>query len=625
MNFEPINLDKLDEYDVVCCDFETTGLNWRKDKPFGVAIAAFGQGAGYSGYFDLRDRPRVLETLRAKMPRVKRFVNHHAKFDAHIAKTAGIELPFNKIECTMVRAALIDEHLSAYNLDHVAKKYIGRGKDDTVYEKLAELFGGKPTREAQIRNLHRAPAKVAATYATPDAEIALLLWQWQEKEIERQELGQIWAMERELTSVLVDVERGGVPVDADLARTKLKVIVPERQKIIDQLVKKYGKKYGIDDKVFNSPKQKRQLFEVKEQDGRYYVGKVLLETTEAGAPSIDADVLRKLAELGDDRATLIHRAQKLDKAKQFLENHILGHLEGDRVYPNYNQTKSEFGTGTGTGRFSIEDPALQQIPKRDKEMAEIVRPCFVPEKGQDWCCADWEQFEFRWFAHYAQDPGINRTYQENPDSDFHKTTADLTGLPRNPRYAGDANAKQINLGLVFGMGQGKLAAEMGLPFTVENMVVGGESKEVLKAGPEAKEVFERYHSAIPGVQKILRQASSIAKSRGFVRTAMGRHLRFPGGKFTHKAGGLVFQGTSADCCKVKFIELYHNGHKQGRFRLMLSVHDEFDTSIPKGDMKTRAEIKKRLETFDGVATPIKCDIPIRSDVNIGINWYEASK
>jgi DNA polymerase I-like protein with 3'-5' exonuclease and polymerase domains len=325
----------------------------------------------------------------------------------------------------------------------------------------------------------------------------------------------------------------------------------------------------------------------------------------------------------DERAIMIHKMQKLDKARQFLEGHILGHMEGDRVYPNYNQTKTERGTGTTTGRFSMEDPALQQIPARDKEMAEIVRSCFIPDSGQNWLCADWKQFEFRWFAHYVNDRELNKAYETNPETDFHKVTADLTGLPRSPRFAGDPNAKQINLGLVFGMGQGKLAAEMGLPFTTEMRLMNGEEKEVYIAGPEARAIFQQYHGSIPGVKTLLQQASSIAKSRGYVKTVLGRRLRFPGGKFSHKAGGLVFQGTSADCAKLKMIELYHNGHKQGDFRLLLSVHDEFDLSAPK-KFKS-GKVKKILETFDGEKCPILCRIPILSDVSTGPNWYEASK
>lgn len=627
MRFKPINLDKLDEYLVVCGDFETTGLNWRKDKPFGIALAALGTepGVGYSGYFDLRDQPRVLEVLRAKLPRVRKFVNHHAKFDAHVARTAGIVLPFNRIECTMVRAALINEHEQAYNLDFIAKKYIKRGKDETIYQKLAELFGGKPTRDAQIKNLHRTPANVASTYAIPDAEIALELWAWQETEIEAQGLGKIWTLEKELTSVLVDVERGGVPIDEERTRRELARVLPERERVVAALMKKYGGN-GIDEKVFNSPKQKRQLFGVEERGGRHYIGPVLLETTGGGAPSIDADVLRLLAEThGDERAQLIQKAQKLDKAKQFLENHILGHLEGDRVYPHFNQTKSEFGSGTTTGRFSIEDPALQQIPARDKVMAEIVRSCFVADKGDEWLSLDYKQFEFRIFAHYVDDPRLIKAYQDNPDTDFHQITADLTGLPRNPRYAGDVNSKQVNLALVFGQGKGRLAQQLGLPYTIEMATFGGEVREVMKAGPEVEAVFNKYHEAVPGVQRILKQASSIAKSRGYVRTAGGRHIRFPGGKFTHKAAGLVFQGSAADSMKSKMIEMYHNGHKQGDFRILLSVHDELNFSVrdPSGELTSR--IVRCYNDYSGPDCLTPYRVPITSDAGKGENWYAASK
>jgi DNA polymerase-1 len=266
----------------------------------------------------------------------------------------------------------------------------------------------------------------------------------------------------------------------------------------------------------------------------------------------------------------------------------------------------------------MQDPALQQIPARDVEMAEIVRSAFIAEKRQKWLCADWKQFEFRWFAHYVNDPQLNKAYYDDPETDFHQIVANLTGLPRKPRFAGDPNAKQINLGLVFGMGEGTMAMEMGLPYEM------GDSGYAI-AGPEAKKIFAQYHAAIPGVRSLLQKASGVARSRGHVMTAMERHLHFPGKKFVHKAGGLVFQGTSADCAKLKMIELYHNGHKQGDYRLLLSVHDEFDFSIDPRNTTKIAEIKKRLETFDGVECPIECRIPILSDVSIASNWYEASK
>lgn len=200
--------------------------------------------------------------------------------------------------------------------------------------------------------------------------------------------------------------------------------------------------------------------------------------------------------------------------------------------------------------------------------------------------------------------------------------AEITGIPRNPRYAGDANAKQINLGLVFGMGRGEMAYQMGLEYASHRDKTGREWK---RAGPKANAIFDSYHSAIPGVQKLLDQAASIARSRGYVQTVMGRHIRFPGGKFTHKAAGLVFQGTSADCMKWKMVELEPVCEKEG-WRMLLSVHDELDFSVPpKQEKHARTVIKKHLETFDGKECPIFCRVPIRSGIEFGANWFDASK
>jgi DNA polymerase-1 len=358
----------------------------------------------------------------------------------------------------------------------------------------------------------------------------------------------------------------------------------------------------------------------KEQP-QWWVGSVLLEKTDGGQPSMNKDALMELAKRGDKRAGAIVSVRKYEKSRQFLEGHILGFEYKGRVYPNYNQGKSDTGAGTGTGRFSINDPALQQMPKRDEDIAEIVRSCFLPEKGEDWCCADWEQFEFRVFGHYVKDPKIMEAYNNDPKTDYHQIVSNLTGIPRKPRYAGDANSKQINLGLVFGMGQGKLAQEMGLPYTahVKN------NKEYLVPGPEAVAVFEKYHDAIPGVKVLLDKAASIARNRGYVKTIMGRHIRFPNGQFTHKAGGLVFQGTSADCMKLKMVELHPIAKREG-FRLLLSVHDELDASMPRKYSKRQSLLmKENLEIFDGVRCPIKLDIPILSSVKLGPNWWEACK
>lgn len=617
-----INLDRLDQYPLVSIDVETTGLYWYKDQIFGIAVAAWVEGLGIvSGYYDIRDKPQVITTLREAVPKVKWLVNHNLKFDANFLANLGIHVPLDRIECTSVRAALINEHEHSFGLDELAKKYLSAAKVD-IYPELAAMFGGKPTREAQIKNLHRAPASLAGRYAVEDPVLAIRLWQWQEEEIARQGLGRVVCLERDVLAILIQMERHGVRVDEQRAHDSM-VLVGDKVKVAHaDLCQLAGKPVNA-----NSPKQMQAMLGVNKvitPDGHEWrtdTG-VLLPMTDAGGPSIGKDTLMVLAGQGDKRAEQVLTLRKMIKANSFLKDHILGHAVDGRVYPNYNQTRGDNDLGTGTGRFSINDPALQQIPARDGDIAEIVRSCFLPEPGHLWCCGDWAQFEFRWFAHYTKDPNILEAYRNDPDTDYHQIVSDITGIPRKPRFAGDANSKQINLGMVFGMGKGKMAYEMGLDFTVRR---GEDGREWFNAGPKAEEIFNTYHSSIPGVSQLLSKASSIAKSRGYVETIMGRHLRFPGGKYTHKAGGLVFQGTSADCMKQKMVELWPICKNEG-IEMLLTVHDELDFSMPMGEApRQMARVKEVLETFDGERCPIKCRVPIKSSVELGANWYEASK
>jgi hypothetical protein len=100
-----------------------------------------------------------------------------------------LELPIEKLDDTVTRACLINEHEREYSLDYLARKYLGAKKDDSMYARLAEQFGGRATRNVQMRNIAAAPSEVVAPYATQDAALVLALWRWQEREIERQGLG----------------------------------------------------------------------------------------------------------------------------------------------------------------------------------------------------------------------------------------------------------------------------------------------------------------------------------------------------------------------------------------------------------------------------------------------------
>lgn len=613
-----MNYPSLRDYPLVVPDVETTGLNWWQDKIFGIAISV----ADRDMYFDVRRNPEVLEWLAEEIPRVRWLSNHNNKFDWHFMREAGIHYPEDRTDCTMIRTALIDEHRLTYDLDSVGKDCIGRGKDGDIYQDLANLFGGKPTKAAQIGNLPRAPFELAARYAKQDTRTAYDLWWWQKEQIAAQDLGRVVELERRLLPVVVRMEQGGVRVDVDRAEQAVKDIDLKAVRLQKDLDRMAG--FAVNP---NPSKSIRNLFnptKVTNDEGVTYwqtsCGTVL-NSTPAGAPCLDADALRNIK---NPAAGQILTLRKLYKARDtFLKGHVLSNHHNGVIHANINQTKSEGDVGTGTGRLSINAPALQQIPKRDKDMALIVRSIFVPDYHHEWVCNDWAQMDFRIFSHYVQDAKILAMYRGDPDTDFHKLAADMTGLPRSARFAGDPNAKQINLGLVFGMGKGRLAEEMGLPYTVEPNGRGGTW---LKPGPEAEAVFEQYHSAIPGIGDLLKDASSVAKRRGYVKTMMGRRIRFPRGQYTHKAGGLIFQGTAADALKQKMIELddFIQSEGSGDIRFLLNVHDEFDFSIAPGREDLRREVNRIVTAF-GPDDAMPLRVPVRTDQGRGPDWWEASK
>lgn len=625
---------------VVAVDFEATGVQWWKDEVYGVGIA-FREGFEVRKmYFDLR-YPEARAWMETALLEAKLWVNQYIKYDVHMAREGGFRHRRERISCTMIREALIDENKYEYGLDTLGMKYLNRTKEEP-WGVLATMFGGAATKDVQIRNMVNAPEGIVAPYAATDAELALLVWEAQEKVIDQEGLRRVYDLEMRLLRVLIDCEHRGVRVDLDRAQQahrQLNKQVWEIQKRLDRAV---GRPVNA-----NSPDQTKAILGVhRAADGYWYTGDNLrLESNDptkaqikaalaAGEPpprqgSAKLDSI-KMQQCKIPEAQMIVDIRGLMKARDtMIEQYMLNMNVGGYVHANFNQTRTEDGNGIYTGRISISEPALQQIHKRNKVMAAIVRACFVPdneyggEPEDEWWCFDWSQKDFRVFAHFLNDIRINAEYSRDPNMDFHKLVANITGLPRDrDQKTGGANAKQINLACVFGMGAGELAKQCNLPYTVS-------TKGYLIAGPEAKAMFGKYHSNIPGVRKLQNSVESVAKSRGHIVTQLGRRIRFPHGHGAHKAAGLLYQATAADAMKLKACELFELFEAQPDYtgRLLCLVHDEFDNSVRPWarDTSFAADVKALLERFDGTQTPMQYRVPILADFGFGNSWWEASK
>ena len=117
---------------------------------------------------------------------------------------------------------------------------------------------------------------------------------------------------------------------------------------------------------------------------------------------------------------------------------------------------------------------------------------------------------------------VIEAYQNDSNSDFHQTVADMAQIPRS-------QAKTINLGLFYGMGKNKLQAELGV------------SKE------NAEDLFRTYHDKVPFVKMLMESVMRRAQDRGRVRTLLGRRCRFdlwePNQFGIHKALSHEAEGT----------------------------------------------------------------------------------
>lgn len=611
-----LNTIRLADYDRCALDTETDGIENMKSKPFALAVSLCD---GRDFCLDLRDETQF-RWAKDQVPQARNAAFANLKFDTHMLANIGISVNMLEAHDVITYAALLNEHLLSYDLDSIGKYFIQQGKDTDIYPELAQLFGGKATKAAQAPNLQRAPWDLLSKYAVQDTRTTLDLLNFQLPELERQSLSDVATIERKLAPVLWRMERRGVRVDINRAEALVPEVTQKLERMQRELDQFAGYPVGVNGgsktlSAFLSPRFANGVWVLRD-------GTVALSTP-TGRPSLDADCLRRMT---DPWARHILEMRQLLKMRDtFLLGHILGSQVNGRVHTTYNSTKTSSDGddfGTISGRLSSNNPNLQNISKRNPVLASQVRSLFLPEEGQNWVTCDWSQADQRVLMHYMQSAELTRRYHENPDLDFHQVVADMTGLPRSPKEGVKGNAKAINLGISFGMSPGRMAKEMGLPYTSELR----NGREYFSPGPEAEAIFAQYHRMFPLLKPMLQRMTQVAKERGYVRTITGRRCRFPGGKGTHKAGPLIFQGGCAESLKTKMIEvdaLYENGLPGS---LCLNVHDELGSSVAPGDMgRVCPEVVKCLTTFDGVTSTIQWDIPWRAEATYGPNWWEASK
>jgi len=602
---KPTEFPDLRKVDEIAIDLETkdpdlikkgSGSIIGNGKIIGIAVAT----KHYKGYFPIAhegggnmDKSRVLDWLKDILESPSTKIFHNAMYDVCWLRAMGFKIN-GDIVCTMIAAAVTDENRFRYDLNSLSWHYLGYGKNEAALAEAAEEWGIDPKSE-----MYKLPSMHVGAYAERDAEVTFGLWQELKKEIINQDLEDIFDLETELFPCLVDMRFKGVRVDVDKAH----VMKTEFKKAEQDLLHKIKGETNIDTQIW-AARSIANVFDVLRLE--------YPRTEKTEAPSFTKNFLQ---EHKHPVVNMIAKAREINKAHTTFIDSILRYEHKGRIHAEINQLRSQTG-GTVTGRFSYQNPNLQQIPARNKDLGPKIRSLFIPEEGCKWGCFDYSQQEPRLVVHYAalyKLPSVYDVidaYESNPKSDFHQTVADMAEIPRS-------QAKTINLGLFYGMGKTKLQGELGV------------TKE------KAVELFNTYHARVPFVKQLMEKASNRAQDRGQIRTLLGRLCRFhlwepnsfgmhkamshedalrehgPGIRraYTYKALNKLIQGSAADMTKKSMLELYKEG-----IIPHIQIHDELDLSI-----ESEGQAKKIIEIMEHAVT---LEVPNKVDYEHGDNWGE---
>lgn len=528
------------------------------------------------------------------------------QYDLEWLATDGIH-PIGNFHDIQIAEPLINENQFRFSLDAQANKYLGEGKvDEALYQWCSVAFGGKATRTDQGGNIWRAPPELVGPYGEADVRLPFEIFDIQREELEAQNLWGIYDIERRLIPLLVAMRQAGVPVDVDRADEVSSIMADKYREAQEALSHLVGFNMNVD--------TKDHLVRAFTNAG------LAFNKTEKGNPSFPKKWLEAHP---SELAKWIIQVRKWARAKgTFVDSYCIKYPINGIIHAEFNQLK---GDGAGTvARFSSSNPNLQNIPKRDKELKQLVRTLFIPEHGCRWRRYDWSQIEYRLITHYGRGEAAEearRKYNTDPSTDYHQMVMDMTGFDR-------PQAKNINFGVAYGMKAKTLSYHLGVT-------------------EQAAEAFlEIYDRNVPWVSDLYGFAARVARERGFIRTILGRRAHFNQweardwdtrmedgpmpykmalekyGKSniiraeTQKAMSRTIQGGAADINKKAMVDIWESGVCAETGVPHVTVHDELGFSDPqtKASEDGFREVKHMMETC------VKLSVPLVAECEAGPNW-----
>lgn len=589
----PVIQDK--EVDEIGLDIETSGLNPFQDRILLVQIATNKDVYTINVGNILDDASErmfryLLELIRDRDIVV---IGHNIKFDMKfIYHNYGVL--FTHIFDTMLAEMLSYAGVGSIyvSLQSLAKKYLHIDIDKDIRETFYNKIDYEFTDE-QIK------------YAENDAKLLMKLKPMLQKILQDRHQYSTWKLEMELEPVVTMMEYTGIlldkeqwkgaanqaKLDADNANTDLMILL---EKNFDKFAGKYKNALDVLTNIHYPTKaphlykeDRIRLSNVVTKDeikseviprinfGSYVQAKYVLN--KLGVPLQTTNAKEMVVYEGSHEVIqyLLKYRHAVKKVTSFGDD-FLKHIDinTNAIHTNFNQL------GTATGRFSSDDPNLQNI------IADaLYRSPFVARPGYLLATCDYSEIELRIIGEASKEPRFIEAFKTGKD--LHKTTASLIlqvpydTVTKDQRKIG----KHLNYAVVYGTSAKGMSYNFRIPEDQcrEYLARFFEQFNVLKFFIDkfGTACLEKNYSVTLGGRKRFLSFMLNPRSQGQYKELA---------KARRQAVNHLPQGTSADMIKRALIYLfYNNPFEYDDFRPLLTVHDEIVIEF-KEDIRDEAEV-----------------------------------
>jgi len=483
------------------------------------------------------------------------------------------KLPWHRAHDTMIMAHIIDP-LGVGALKRLAALYVdGRAValQDTLDTELATngwTWGTVPTNFQPYW-----------AYGALDCILTMRLWEkFYEKCGPGGPYNRAYELEMATRRIVTRMEINGARIDLDYSKKKFDELTEYAGSVKTWAKEKYN---GV------SIGSNIQLVRLLES-----LGAEINEYTPSGQKSASKDQLKLLTIEGNDEvkslAEIVLKQRKADKlANTYFANFINDNVNGF-VHPSVKTL------GARTSRMSIQNPALQTLPKGD----DVVRRAFIPKDDDHVIItSDLDQVEFRMVASLTGDPNLIGMFHQ----------ADLTGSDPfteiGKEVYSDSNFQRSDKrrGLIKGMIYGRLYG-------------AGVAKQALTAGvPEniMKTVVNQFDARFPGMTGFQQKIEDVgmrrlkAEGQGYVYTWTGRRLPCDEDR-VYTLLNYLAQGGAAEIFKANLVKLDQADLTE---LLIVPVHDEIVLNAPRNDVEEiKRIVKECMTTTEGWAVPLTAGI-----------------